>query len=190
MGNHKNTGKRSGKAGGGKGQVRQDHWEDGGGDETDGGGTSELEDRILTAAQRQLVAHGYDPDWRDIAVRIKNEHKWKCERCSAAHDKKKNQVLTVHHLDGDKLNNEDWNLAALCQSCHLHIQAKVTMDQLFMESITGISDWFKPHYEGYIKANPFKPRPDLSKGRLGRMMKNTIHNEAKVKQIKKMVDKK
>ncbi|GAH88897.1 unnamed protein product, partial [marine sediment metagenome] len=28
-------------------------------------------------------------------------------------------MLTVHHLDGNKANCEDWNLAALCQRCHL-----------------------------------------------------------------------
>jgi hypothetical protein len=29
-------------------------------------------------------------------------------------------VLTVAHLDHDKANNEDSNLAALCQRCHLN----------------------------------------------------------------------
>lgn len=28
-------------------------------------------------------------------------------------------VLTIAHLDGDTRNNEDQNLAALCQRCHL-----------------------------------------------------------------------
>lgn len=29
-------------------------------------------------------------------------------------------VLTVAHLDRDKTNNDEANLAALCQRCHLH----------------------------------------------------------------------
>lgn len=30
-------------------------------------------------------------------------------------------VLTVHHIDGDKKNNNDMNLIALCQRCHLRL---------------------------------------------------------------------
>lgn len=33
-------------------------------------------------------------------------------------------VLTVAHLDHDKTNNRFWNLAALCQKCHLGHDAK------------------------------------------------------------------
>ena len=39
----------------------------------------------------------------------------------------KQRVLTVHHLDGDKANIRWWNLVALCQVCHLIIQAKVVL---------------------------------------------------------------
>jgi hypothetical protein len=37
---------------------------------------------------------------------------------------RKQRILTVHHLDGDKANLAWWNLAALCQVCHLVIQGK------------------------------------------------------------------
>ena len=40
------------------------------------------------------------------------------------------RVLTVHHLDGDKGNSAWWNLAALCQVCHLQIQGKVEVSQM------------------------------------------------------------
>lgn len=33
-------------------------------------------------------------------------------------------VLTVAHLDHDKTNNRFWNLAALCQKCHLKHDSK------------------------------------------------------------------
>jgi hypothetical protein len=56
------------------------------------------------------------------------------------------RVLTVHHLDGDKANSAWWNLAALCQRCHLEIQAKVVMDRVYPHEHT---DWFKPHAAGY-----------------------------------------
>ena len=88
----------------------------------------------------------YPKDWPAIAVRIKEKAGNKCERCSHKHEVETGYVLTVHHLDGDKSNNADWNLAALCQRCHLHIQGKVFMAQFYMFEHT---DWFKPHLEGY-----------------------------------------
>ena len=33
-------------------------------------------------------------------------------------------ILTVAHLDHDKTNNRFWNLAALCQKCHLNHDRK------------------------------------------------------------------
>jgi hypothetical protein len=65
-------------------------------------------------------------------------------------------VLTVHHLDGNKSNCDDWNLAALCQRCHLRVQGRVRMDQLFFEDILDVSAWFKPHLAGFL-ASKSKP---------------------------------
>ncbi len=56
------------------------------------------------------------------------------------------RVLTVHHLDGDKANCRWWNLATLCQRCHLEIQAKVVMERVYVHEH---SEWFKPHAAGY-----------------------------------------
>jgi hypothetical protein len=56
------------------------------------------------------------------------------------------RILTVHHLDGDKRNCRWWNLAALCQRCHLQIQGKVRMDRRWPHEH---SEWFKPYVAGY-----------------------------------------
>lgn len=63
------------------------------------------------------------------------------------------RVLTVHHLTGSWGNTSDakrdcrwWNLAALCQRCHLAIQGKVVMERAF---ILEHSDWFKPYAAGW-----------------------------------------
>lgn len=56
------------------------------------------------------------------------------------------RILTVHHLDGDKANCRWWNLAALCQRCHLTIQGRVRMAQVFPFEH---SEWFKPHAAGF-----------------------------------------
>lgn len=56
------------------------------------------------------------------------------------------RILTVHHLDGNKLNCRWWNLAALCQRCHLTIQGRVKMDRPWL---LDHSEWFKPYVAGY-----------------------------------------
>lgn len=56
------------------------------------------------------------------------------------------RVLTVHHLDINKANCRWWNLAALCQRCHLQIQGKVQMARIWPGEH---SDWFKPYVAGY-----------------------------------------
>lgn len=90
----------------------------------------------------------YPPDWPEIELRIKEKAGWKCERCGHPHDPPAGYTLTVHHLDNDKSNCADWNLAALCQRCHLHIQGIVEMCQSYMFEHTA---WMKPHVEGFLQ---------------------------------------
>lgn len=56
------------------------------------------------------------------------------------------RILTVHHLDGNKANCRWWNLAALCQRCHLTIQGRVRMERVYPWPH---SDWFKPYVAGF-----------------------------------------
>ena len=76
----------------------------------------------------------YPADWPFIAWAVKCMAGWKCERCGVQHGPIPN-VLTVHHLDGDKWNMQTWNLTALCQRCHLRIQNRVKWEQ----------GWWLPH---------------------------------------------
>lgn len=94
----------------------------------------------------------YPPEWPETATRIKAAAGWICERCKHPNDITTGHVLTVHHLDGNKHNLADWNLAALCQRCHLRIQGRVKMDQMFFAEILDVSEWFKPHLVGYLKS--------------------------------------
>ena len=86
----------------------------------------------------------YPPNWKEIAIQVKNEAGWKCVRCGISHQP--GYILTVHHLDLNPSNNEWWNIPALCQRCHLRIQAKVVMERYWMFEH---SDWFKPYVAGY-----------------------------------------
>lgn len=56
------------------------------------------------------------------------------------------RIGTVHHLNGDKSNCLWWNLLALCQRCHLTIQARVNPQQPYMLEH---SDWFKPYVAAF-----------------------------------------
>ena len=91
----------------------------------------------------------YPADWPDIARRVKDEAGWRCVRCQHPHEPAAGYCLTVHHLDGDKANCRWHNLAALCQRCHLSIQAKVIMERPWMWEH---SEWFKPYVAGYYAA--------------------------------------
>lgn len=88
----------------------------------------------------------YPAEWKAIAQAVKDAAGWVCVRCQHPHDPATGYCLTVHHLTGEKDNCRWWNLAALCQRCHLHIQAKVIMERVWMWEH---SAWFKPYVAGY-----------------------------------------
>lgn len=75
-------------------------------------------------------------------------HEW-VDGSSLANDNRTEaswRILTVHHLDGDKANCRWWNLAALCQRCHLTIQGRVQMARVWPWEH---SEWFRPYVAGY-----------------------------------------
>ncbi len=77
---------------------------------------------------------------REARERVGN----RCIRCDSPSVLGK--ILTVHHFDGDKANDEWWNLLALCQVCHLQIQAKVDPEvPWFLEH----SKWIMPYVAGF-----------------------------------------
>lgn len=56
------------------------------------------------------------------------------------------RILTVHHLNRVKHDCRWWNLAALCQRCHLTIQGKVYLERRWRQEH---SEWFKPYAAGW-----------------------------------------
>ena len=88
----------------------------------------------------------YPHNWTDIATACKEAARWQCIRCDHPHDVTNGYVLTVHHFNGDKSNCQWWNLLALCQRCHLHIQNKVDPETPWMFEHT---EWLKPYVAGF-----------------------------------------
>ena len=64
----------------------------------------------------------YNDDWEATAHLKKVGVNWRCERCGHPHDIINWHILTVHHIDGNKKNDDPRNLIALCQRCHLSVQ--------------------------------------------------------------------
>lgn len=68
----------------------------------------------------------YHPDWKNISKRIRFDRaNNRCEWCNAENyeihpETGSKVILTVAHLDHNKQNNDEDNLRALCQRCHLN----------------------------------------------------------------------
>ncbi len=104
----------------------------------------------------------YPAHWPELAQSVKDAAGWRCVRCRHFHDphgvlpcfpscrheggRGKRRGLTVHHLDGDKGNSRWWNLLALCQACHLSVQARVIPERQWLLEH---SDWFRVYVAGF-----------------------------------------
>ena len=100
----------------------------------------------------------YPPEWPEVAKLVKTLAGWCCERCGHFNAPSP-WVLTVHHLDGNKSNLNDWNLAALCQRCHLRVQARVNFLQ---DWPFDHSPWMARHVAGYNEWAAARHLPPLT----------------------------
>ena len=63
------------------------------------------------------------PIWRAISRRAKIAAGFRCQICGHKKSEEENDShVTVHHLDGDKANNNERNLVVICWICHKKIQ--------------------------------------------------------------------
>ena len=64
-----------------------------------------------------MPAGGYPDNWASISRKFRERKNWSCECCSV--DLTQNRgLLHCHHKDGNKGNNKNSNLRALCVICH------------------------------------------------------------------------
>ena len=76
----------------------------------------------------------YAYNWKSICKRIKDRDKWTCQFCGEQR-KRWGHKLHVHHINGDKTDNRDENLVALCSSCHRRVHADDGAAQELIELI-------------------------------------------------------
>jgi len=96
---------------------------------------------------RAEIKKGYPLDWDTIATTVKVAHGRKCEACGHVDSPATNYTLTVHHLLPIPSLCEPWNLAALCQRCHLTVQNTFDIRQ---EPMFELPVWLKPHRAGFV----------------------------------------
>ena len=67
-------------------------------------------------------------DFRILQIRydIRQRDAHACQRCGVSEDALP-RALHVHHIDGNKMNNADSNLIALCPRCHAQIRRDATL---------------------------------------------------------------
>ena len=71
----------------------------------------------------------YTENWEARAAEIKRLARYKCHMCKkqcykpGQRVRTTKKVLTVHHINGDTMNDARANLMALCAPCHLIIEA-------------------------------------------------------------------
>jgi hypothetical protein len=98
----------------------------------------------------------YVKNWLEISFRVKQENNFECERCKRSYIENKS-LLHTHHLDGDKENNERWNLVCLCADCHSEVQKWVKLKEELLQikfpffELCEPAKWLMPHLEGYLK---------------------------------------
>lgn len=66
--------------------------------------------------------------------------RWVCKKERIRYGEPIKVVLTVHHIDFNKMNNKKWNLIALCQRCHLRLDLGYKMEKRKQKKIGKVND--------------------------------------------------
>ena len=117
----------------------------------------------LFDTQNEVPVGKYPASWKLISRTVKEEAEWRCERCQHVHGPAAGYTLTVHHLIPEKFLSERWNLASLCQRCHLRMHGRrIDLYQTFMFNIIPPSEWFIPHLTGFLNWYERKKQNDTN----------------------------
>ena len=75
--------------------------------------------RRIEDAKPATEPAGYGTDWKDVSRAYRRKKRWVCECCGVRLDGPgHHHLLDTHHRNGDKRDDRDGNLEALCKLCH------------------------------------------------------------------------
>lgn len=69
---------------------------------------------------------------KDLRRKVRERDNYICQQCFKKQNKRQ---LAVHHIDGNKKNNNINNLVSLCQSCHQKIHIQMLFHNIFFKKI-------------------------------------------------------
>ncbi len=72
--------------------------------------------RTLPSSIRQKHG-GYSSNWPEISNALRAKRHWRCEGCKLDLSGQRH-LLDAHHVNGNKADNDNGNLQALCKDCH------------------------------------------------------------------------
>lgn len=76
-----------------------------------------------------IAKWSYAPEWKRMARFIRKRDDYTCQECKATFPKQ-SRYLHVHHIDGDKTNNDPQNLVTMCAKCHPRGKRKENFNHL------------------------------------------------------------
>lgn len=76
----------------------------------------------MAATCDQVKSDGYITMWKQTSEAVREKAGWICTNCQVHLPlPDKGFYLEVHHIDGNKRNNTESNLQALCVACHANV---------------------------------------------------------------------
>lgn len=72
--------------------------------------------------EAEVDIRGYTRDWEQVSRKFRAAHEYTCCRCGLKIDNPLDrQYIQVHHINGTKTNNNEYNLQCLCLYCHAQV---------------------------------------------------------------------
>ena len=85
---------------------------------------SAIGSEIVNDTEVEVDINGYKKDWQLISRNYQSKVNHTCEKCGIIMtDRFDHRFLHTHHIDGNKLNNNDSNLKCLCALCHSNVDS-------------------------------------------------------------------
>ena len=81
-----------------------------------------LEDKYKSKKEVKVDINGYTLDWYRISKVYREKQVYTCESCGEIPRNERDKIFWhTHHIDGNKVENDDSNLKCLCIRCHSEV---------------------------------------------------------------------